>query len=39
MYTGEELNAIRVHGTKDTETGDKENSDQNEQLTTSAANL
>ena len=25
MYTKKELNAIHVHGTKDTETGDKEN--------------
>ena len=25
MYTKEKLNAIHVHGTEDTETGDKEN--------------
>ena len=37
MYTKEELNAIHVHGTKDTETGDKENL--NEQFSTSEANL
>ena len=38
MYTEKkQLEALHVDGTKGTETGDKEN--ENEQLTTSAANL
>ena len=36
MYTKQEINAIHVHGTKDTKSGDKENL--NEQFSTRAAN-